>query len=180
MPEGHTLHRLARLHTEYFAGGPVRVSSPQGRFADHVSVDGRYFDRATAVRLAESFETSEDGLTVTFTLREDGRWSNGDPVTAEDFEWSWKRTISPELAADYAYQFAGIAGANEYTACDAKTADCAALRDEVGVTAVDDKTLEVKLTTPQPWLVHFSRASRPSGRPRARTSATPRPTARPP
>ena len=51
--------------------------------------------------LAESFETSEDGLTVTLTLREDGAWSNGDPVTAEDFEWSWKRTISPELAADY-------------------------------------------------------------------------------
>ena len=51
--------------------------------------------------LAESWETSDDGLTVTFHLRGDGRWTNGDPVTAEDFEWSWKRTISPELAADY-------------------------------------------------------------------------------
>lgn len=49
MPEGHTLHRLARLHTEYFAGGPVRVSSPQGRFADHVVVDGRRFEHASAV-----------------------------------------------------------------------------------------------------------------------------------
>ena len=60
--------------------------------------------------LAESWEVSEDGTTVTFNLRDDGAWSNGDPVTAEDFEWSWKRTISPELAADYAYQFYGIVG----------------------------------------------------------------------
>jgi ABC-type oligopeptide transport system substrate-binding subunit len=102
---------------------------------------------------AESFETSEDGLTVTFVLRDGLKWSNGDPVVAGDFEYAWKRTISPELAADYAYQFAGIVGANEYTGCDAKKDDCAALREKVGVTAVDDKTLEVKLTTPQPWFV---------------------------
>ncbi|KZO57868.1 Fpg/Nei family DNA glycosylase [Dietzia cinnamea] len=63
MPEGHTLHRLARLHTEYFAGGPVRVSSPQGRFADHVVVDGRHFDRATAVG-KHLFHHYEGGLAV--------------------------------------------------------------------------------------------------------------------
>lgn len=63
MPEGHTLHRLARLHTEYFAGGPVRVSSPQGRFADHVVVDGRYFDHATAVG-KHLFHHYEGGLAV--------------------------------------------------------------------------------------------------------------------
>ena len=56
---------------------------------------------------AESFETSEDGKTVTFKLRDDVKWTNGDPVTAQDFEYSWKRTVSPELAADYAYQFYG-------------------------------------------------------------------------
>ncbi|MBS7546678.1 Fpg/Nei family DNA glycosylase [Dietzia massiliensis] len=63
MPEGHTLHRLARLHTEYFAGGPVRVSSPQGRFADHVVVDGRHIDRATAVG-KHLFHHYEGGLAV--------------------------------------------------------------------------------------------------------------------
>lgn len=108
--------------------------------------------------LAESFETSEDGLTVTITLREDGAWSNGDPVTAEDFEYSWKRTISPELAADYAYQFYGIEGAQEYNGCEEQ--NCEALADEVGVNAVDDRTLEVTLTSPQPWftqqLAHHS------------------------
>jgi len=102
---------------------------------------------------AESFETSEDGLTVTFTLRDDLKWSNGDPVTAEDFEYSWKRTVSPELGADYAYQFYGIVGAQDYNGCDPEKDDCAALAEKMGVNAVDDKTLEVTLTTPQPWFI---------------------------
>src|SRR4051812_43214415 len=102
---------------------------------------------------AESFDTSEDGKTVTFKLRDDLKWTNGDPVTAQDFEYSWKRTVSPELGADYAYQFYGIVGAQEYNGCDPKKDDCAALKDKMGVKAVDDKTLEVKLTTPQPWFL---------------------------
>ncbi len=100
--------------------------------------------------LAESWDVSEDGKTVTFHLRSDGKWTNGDPVTAEDFEWSWKRTISPDLAADYAYQFYGIVGAADYNACQK---DCDALADKVGIKAVDDRTLEVHLTSPQPWFV---------------------------
>ena len=105
-------------------------------------------DLAPTPALAESWEVK--GKTVIFHLRSDGRWTNGDPVTAEDFEWSWKRTISPELAADYAYQFYGIAGAAEYNACKK---NCDALRDKVGVEAVDDRTLRVELTTPQPWFL---------------------------
>lgn len=100
--------------------------------------------------LAESWDVSEDGKTVTLKLRDDGQWTNGDPVTAQDFEWSWKRTISPDLAADYAYQFFGIEGAAEYNACKK---NCDAARDAVGIRAVDDKTLEVKLTSPQPWFI---------------------------
>jgi oligopeptide transport system substrate-binding protein len=102
---------------------------------------------------AESHEVSEDGKTVTFTLRDDLKWTNGDPVTAEDFEWSWKRTISPELGADYAYQFFGIVGAADYNGCDPKKDDCNALADKVGVNATDEKTLEVQLTSPQPWFI---------------------------
>jgi oligopeptide transport system substrate-binding protein len=102
---------------------------------------------------AESWETSDDGKTVTFTLRDDLKWTNGDPVTAEDYEWSWKRTVSPELGADYAYQFFGIVGATEYNSCDAAKDDCNALRDEMGVNAVDESTLEVTLTSPQPWFL---------------------------
>ena len=102
---------------------------------------------------AESFETSEDGLTVTFVLRDDLKWTNGDQVVAGDFEYAWKRTVSPELAADYAYQFSGIAGADDYNGCDPKKDDCDALAEKMGVKAVDDKTLEVTLTTPQPWFL---------------------------
>jgi oligopeptide transport system substrate-binding protein len=100
--------------------------------------------------MAESWDVSEDGKTVTFHLRSDGKWTNGDPVTAEDYEYSWKRTVSPELAADYAYQFYGIVGAQEYNGCEN---NCAALADGMGVNAVDDQTLEVKLTSAQPWFI---------------------------
>jgi oligopeptide transport system substrate-binding protein len=98
--------------------------------------------------LAESWDVN--GTTVTFNLRDDGRWTNGDPVTARDFEYSWKRTISPDLAADYAYQFFGIVGAADYNNCKS---DCDAMRDKVGITAVDDQTLRIELTSPQPWFV---------------------------
>jgi len=100
--------------------------------------------------LAESWDISPDGKTVTFHLRKDGKWTNGDPVTAHDFEYSWKRTISPELAADYAYQFFGIQGATEYNGCKS---NCAALKDKVGIKATDDYTLQVQLTSPQPWFI---------------------------
>jgi ABC-type oligopeptide transport system substrate-binding subunit len=100
--------------------------------------------------LAESWQVSADGKTITFTLRSDGRWTNGDPVTAGDFEYSWKRTISPDLAADYAYQFFGIVGAEDFNTCKA---NCAALRDKVGVEALDQSTLQVRLTSPQPWFL---------------------------
>ena len=100
--------------------------------------------------LAESWDVSSDGKTVTFHLRQDGKWTNGDPVTASDFVYSWKRTLSPELAADYAYQLYGIVGAQEYNACQK---NCDALADKVGVSAPDDYTLVVKLTSPQPWFI---------------------------
>ena len=100
--------------------------------------------------LAESWEITDNGQTVTFTLREDGRWTSGDPVTAGDFEYSWKRTLSPELGADYAYQLYGIVGAQEFNECED---NCDAVRDQVGVRAIDDRTLEVRLTSAQPWFL---------------------------
>jgi oligopeptide transport system substrate-binding protein len=103
--------------------------------------------------LAESWDVSEDGKTVTYHLRQDGKWTNGDPVTAKDFVYSWKRTLSPELAADYAYQLYGIEGALDYNSC---TKNCDALADKVGVEAPDDFTLVVHLTSPQPWFIQQS------------------------
>jgi oligopeptide transport system substrate-binding protein len=100
--------------------------------------------------LAESWDISEDGKTVTLHLRQDGKWTNGDPVVASDFVYSWKRTLSPELAADYAYQLYGIVGAVDYNGC---TKNCDALADKVGVEAPDDYTLVVHLTSAQPWFI---------------------------
>jgi oligopeptide transport system substrate-binding protein len=107
-------------------------------------------DLEPVANLAESWDVTQGGKVVTFHLRGDGKWTNGDKVTAEDFEWSWKRTISPELAADYAYQFFGIVGAEAYNSCKK---NCAQLRDKVGVEAVNARTLRVELTSPQPWFV---------------------------
>jgi ABC-type oligopeptide transport system substrate-binding subunit len=102
--------------------------------------------------LAESWEESDGGRVITFTLREDGQWTNGDPVVAEDFVYSWKRTLSPELGADYAYQLYGIEGAQEYNECEE---NCDAVADQVGVEAVDERTLRVTLTSAQPWFVQL-------------------------
>jgi oligopeptide transport system substrate-binding protein len=104
--------------------------------------------------LAESWDVN--GTKVTYHLRHDGKWTNGDPVTANDFEYSWLRTISPQLAADYAYQFFGIVGAQQYNSCDPKKTDCDTLKNKVGIKAIDKYTLQVTLTSPQPWFVQQS------------------------
>jgi len=54
--------------------------------------------------VAESYEVSADGLTYTFKLRKDAKWSDGSQVTAGDFEYAWKRALDPATAAEYAYQ----------------------------------------------------------------------------
>lgn len=92
--------------------------------------------------IAESWQTSEDGLTWTFKLRKDAKWSNGDEVTAKDFEYSWKRTLNPETASQYGFIMHDIVGAKEYNLGENKDPD------SVGVKAIDDYTLEVKLVRP--------------------------------
>jgi oligopeptide transport system substrate-binding protein len=96
---------------------------------------------------------SAKGTTVTLHLRHNVKWANGTPTTASDYVYSWLRTISPELGADYAYQFFGIKGAEAYNSCDPAKADCNALRSAVGIKAPDKWTLVVQLTSPQPWFI---------------------------
>ena len=97
---------------------------------------------------AESW--SVRGARVTLKLRRSVRWTNGQPTTAQDYVWSWLRTISPELGADYAYQFYGIAGAEAYNTCKS---NCGALRSKVGIRALGRYKLRVTLKSPQPWFV---------------------------
>lgn len=95
---------------------------------------------------AERWETSADGLRWTFHLRRQARWSNGDPVTAHDFVYTYRRILSPALGAEYREQFHVLRNAAEYAA--GRLTDFAA----VGVRARDEFTLELELTRPVPYL----------------------------
>jgi oligopeptide transport system substrate-binding protein len=93
---------------------------------------------------AASYEVSLDGTGYTFHLRPDGRWSDGQPVTADQFEYAWKRLLNPALHAEYAPLFvdAGIVGADDYNSGKFATAD------HVAINALDDLTLQVRLYQP--------------------------------
>lgn len=96
--------------------------------------------------IAESWEVSDDGLTVTFHLRK-SKWSDGSPLTAHDFEYSMKRGIDPATASEYQWiwEYTNIVGALEAT----ESGDL----DSVGIKATDDYTLEVKLNLPTEYIV---------------------------
>ncbi|MBR4669585.1 MAG: peptide ABC transporter substrate-binding protein [Butyrivibrio sp.] len=94
--------------------------------------------------LAESVDVADDGLTYTFHIRKDANWSNGEPVTAADFVFAWQRAVDPEVASEYSFMFSDIGQiVNAQDIIDGKKD-----KAELGVTAVDDKTLEVKLNCP--------------------------------
>jgi len=97
--------------------------------------------------MAKSVDISDDTLTYTFTLRDGIKWSNGDPVTAQDFEYGWMTLLNPDTAAEYAYLlYSFIKGAAAYNSGDGSAED-------VGIEALDDKTLKVTLNGPYPfWL----------------------------
>ena len=103
---------------------------------------------------AESWEISDDGKSYIFNLRKNATWSNGDPVTAEDFVWSWQRILTASLGSQYPDMLYYLEGAQEYHT---------GLTDDftkVGVKAIDSHTLEVKLKDPTPFftglLSHYS------------------------
>lgn len=98
--------------------------------------------------MAESWTISEDGLTYQFRIRDTARWSNGDPVTAHDFEWSWQRLLTPLTGANYAEQLFYVEGAHEYylSLADSDAPDLE--WSTVGIRAVDDSTLHVQLKSP--------------------------------
>ena len=99
--------------------------------------------------LAEDWTVSDDELTYTFKLR-DAKWSDGTPITAYDFEYAWFRAIEPETAAEYAYQFYHIKNAEKYNTGEITD------RSQVGIKAIDDKTLEVVLERPTPFFISLT------------------------
>lgn len=102
---------------------------------------------------AESYTISDDGLVYTFTIRDDAMWSDGMTVTAQDFEYAFKRLLSPEMAADYAYLQYPIKNAEAINAGELSA-------DELGVRVIDDKTIEFTLEAPAPFfldaLTHYT------------------------
>ena len=98
--------------------------------------------------LASSWEISPDGLVYTFHLRDNIKWSDGSPITTDDFLLSWKRMISPRLASEYAYLIYNfVKGAKDFY--EGKTTDF----DQVGLKAPDPRTLQVTLNSPIPFLL---------------------------
>lgn len=96
--------------------------------------------------VAERWDVSADGLTWTFHLRATARWSNGDPVTARDFAFSFQRILTPALGSTYSYMLWVIRNAEAFN--KGTITDFSA----VGVEAVDDRTLRVRLNHPVPYL----------------------------
>ena len=131
----------------------------------HIATDGLSFEVIAATieglytldadgnaipAIAKSYDVSEDGLVYTFHLREDAKWSNGEPVTANDFVYAWRRLVDPNTASEYAFimDVAGVKNAASVNAGEASL-------EELGVKAVDDSTLEVTLALPVPYFLQL-------------------------
>ncbi|SFI87194.1 peptide ABC transporter substrate-binding protein [Thermoflavimicrobium dichotomicum] len=95
-------------------------------------------DNRPVLGVAEKYEITEDGKVYTFYIRKDAKWSDGKPVTAHDFEYAWKRMLDPEMKAQMAYALHTIKNAREYNLGQVTA-------DQVGIQALDDKTLKVEL-----------------------------------
>jgi oligopeptide transport system substrate-binding protein len=103
---------------------------------------------------ASSWDISSDGLTWTFHIRSDEKYSDGNPVVASDFVASYKRVLDPTIAAPYADPFfdGTIAGGQNYANVDAKDSSAvSSFLAGLGLSAPDDKTFVVKLQNPAPW-----------------------------
>lgn len=144
---GEKVFRYA-VNTEPTTLDPTKGQSIGDNEIQHAVTEGLTRTTAGEVNpgVAEDWEISEDGLTYTFYLREDAKWSDGEPITAADYEYSWKRLVDPETASPYA--FIGDYLKNGY-AIETGTMDVS----ELGVKAVDDTTLEVTLENPTPYFL---------------------------
>ena len=96
---------------------------------------------------AESWSVSDDGKTYIFNLRKNGKWSNGDNVTAADFVWSWQRILTPSLGSQYPDSLYYLVGAEDFHTGLIDDFDT------VGIKALDDYTLEIKLKDPTPFFI---------------------------
>ncbi len=97
--------------------------------------------------VAERWDVAPDLMSYTFHLRKNAKWQNGDPVTAKDFLYSFRRMLSPKLAAEYAYMHWVVKGAKEFN--EGKLTDFS----KTGYSAPDDHTLKIELKGPTPYFL---------------------------
>lgn len=127
-------------------GGHVILNLYDGLVRD--TLDGVKMATAESVELSANAEGVEDTV-YTFTIRDDAVWSDGQKVTANDFEFAWKRACSPELASPYAFLVTDyIKGAYEYFSGTGS-------REDVCVKALDEKTLQVELKQPTAYFLNL-------------------------
>lgn len=113
-----------------------------------VEIDG---DNVVQPKIAKSWDVSEDGLKYTFHLRDDAKWTNGDPVTAHDFVFSWRRLADPATGSDYSFmvETMGLKNAGKVQKGELPL-------EELGVKALDDYTLECELEVPVPYFLKLT------------------------
>lgn len=99
---------------------------------------------------AASWEILDDGKRYVFHLRKDVLWTDGRPVTAQDFVFAWTRLLDPATAAQYAFFLYDIVGAKDFNTGKAKTAEA------LGIKAIDDYTFEVKLVKPAAYFIYLT------------------------
>src|SRR3989338_5206769 len=99
--------------------------------------------------LAKKFEVSDDGLTYSFYLRDDAKWSNGDAVTANDFVYSWRRAVDPKTAAKYAYYLYHLKNGEAINT--GKISDLT----QLGVSAISPTILKAELEHPLPFFPYL-------------------------
>jgi len=108
----------------------------------------KYKDIEIQPGAAESWDISEDGLTYIFHLRTNAKWSDGKPLTAYDFEYSWKRMVNPEVAAKYSSMMEIIKNGREINEGNMDY-------NELSANALDDYTFEVNLVDPAAYFLEF-------------------------
>ncbi|PRY93072.1 oligopeptide transport system substrate-binding protein [Hasllibacter halocynthiae] len=138
-----------RMLDDWKSIDPQLVEETAGNHAVRQLFEGLYNsapDGTIEPGVALSHEVSDDGLTYTFTLRDDARWSDGEPVTAQDFVYGIQRAVDPELASNYSWyiELATVEGATEAIAGEIDPS-------EIGVRAIDDTTLEITLEEALPY-----------------------------
>src|SRR5699024_5675187 len=104
-------------------------------------------DHTPQAAMAEDWDISDDGITYTFYIRDEANWSNGDPVTADDFVYAWTKLLDPETESPASFLAFMIENGEDFYNGHAS-------QEDLGVKALDDKTFEVGLNAPTAYYLH--------------------------